>query len=49
MSDAPRLRVGVLASGRGSNLRAILSGVAAGRIRAEVVVVLSDRSGAGAL
>ena len=49
MSDVPRLRVGVLASGRGSNLRAILSGVAAGRIRAEVVVVLSDRSGAGAL
>ena len=49
MSDAPRLRVGVLASGRGSNLRAILSGVEAGRIRAEVVVVLSDRSGAGAL
>ena len=49
MSDAPRLRVGVLALGRGSNLRAILSGVAAGRIRAEVVVVLSDRSGAGAL
>lgn len=49
MSDAPRLRVGVLASGRGSNLRAILSGVEARRIRAEVVVVLSDRSGAGAL
>jgi len=49
MSDAPRLRVGVLASGRGSNLRAILSGVEARRVRAEVVVVLSDRSGAGAL
>ena len=49
MSDAPRLRVGVLASGRGSNLRAILSGVEARRIRAEVVVVLSDRSGAGVL
>ncbi|MEK8035612.1 MAG: phosphoribosylglycinamide formyltransferase [candidate division NC10 bacterium] len=49
MSDAPRLRVGVLASGRGSNLRAILSGVEARRIRAEIVVVLSDRSGAGAL
>jgi len=49
MSDAPRLRVGVLASGRGSNLRAILSGVEARRMCAQIVVVLSDRSGAGAL
>lgn len=49
MSELPRLRVGVLASGRGSNLRAILGAVEAGRVRAEVVVVVSDRAGAGAL
>lgn len=49
MPELPRLRVGVLASGRGSNLRAILGAVEAGRMRAAVVVVVSDRAGAGAL
>ena len=43
------LRVGVLASGRGSNFRALAEAVAAGRIPAAVVVLVSDRAGAPAL
>jgi len=42
-------RVALLASGRGSNLRAILDACAAGRCPAEVALVLSDRADAGAL
>ncbi|KQQ82156.1 phosphoribosylglycinamide formyltransferase [Xanthomonas sp. Leaf131] len=38
-----RLRLAVLASGRGSNLQAILDAIASGRLRAEVVGVFSDR------
>ena len=52
MTDAAseaRLRVGVLVSGRGSNLQAILDGIAAGRLAAEVAVVISNRAGAAAL
>jgi len=45
--DAPRLRVGVLASGAGTNLQAILDNVH-GR-EAEVVAVGSDKPGAEAL
>jgi phosphoribosylglycinamide formyltransferase-1 len=37
-----RLRVGVLASGGGTNLQTIIDNCAAGRIDAEVVVVISD-------
>ncbi|MCC6629377.1 MAG: phosphoribosylglycinamide formyltransferase [Chloroflexi bacterium] len=45
-----RLRVGVLVSGRGSNLQAILDAIVAGRVTAaEVVVVISNRSDAPAL
>lgn len=44
-----RLRVGVLASGRGSNLQALLEAAAAPGFPAEVVLVLSDREGAEAL
>jgi phosphoribosylglycinamide formyltransferase-1 len=45
-----RLRVGVLVSGRGSNLQAILDAIGAGRLSAaEVVVVISNRSDAPAL
>jgi len=44
-----RLPVGVLASGRGSNLDAILEAIESGRLAAEVRVVLSDVKGAGAL
>jgi phosphoribosylglycinamide formyltransferase-1 len=43
------IRLGVLASGGGTNLQAILDACAAGRIAAEVAVVLSNVPGAGAL
>lgn len=46
---ASPLRLGVLASGRGSNLQAILDAIDAGRCPARVVVVVSDRPGATAL
>lgn len=45
MSD----RLAVLASGRGSNLQAILDAIADGRLAARVVLVLSDRADAYAL
>lgn len=44
-----KLRVGVLASGRGSNLQAILDRARAGEIDVEVAVVLSDVENAPAL
>ncbi|MGQ9557770.1 MAG: phosphoribosylglycinamide formyltransferase [Desulfurispora sp.] len=44
-----RLKIGVLASGRGSNLQALLDACAGGNIPAEVAVVLSDISDAYAL
>lgn len=43
------LRVGVLASGRGSNLEALLRWQSGGMLDAEVVLVLCNRAGAGAL
>jgi phosphoribosylglycinamide formyltransferase 1 len=43
------LVLGVLASGRGSNLQAILDAIAAGRCPARVAVVVSDRKDAPAL
>jgi phosphoribosylglycinamide formyltransferase-1 len=39
------LRVGVLASGRGSNFRALAEAVAAGRIPGTLVVLVTDRPG----
>ncbi|MBK0011378.1 phosphoribosylglycinamide formyltransferase [Stenotrophomonas sp. S41] len=42
-------RIAVLASGRGSNLQAILDAIDAGRLPAEVVGVFSDRPDAAAL
>lgn len=42
-------RLGVLISGRGSNLQAILDAVADGRLDAEVAVVVSNRSDAAGL
>jgi phosphoribosylglycinamide formyltransferase-1 len=48
MAVAP-LRLGVLASGRGSNLQAIIDAIAAGRCPAQVAVVISDRAEASAL
>jgi phosphoribosylglycinamide formyltransferase 1 len=44
-----RLRVGVLVSGRGSNLQALLDAAARPGYPAEVVVVISDRERAAAL
>ncbi len=42
-------RIGVLASGRGSNLQAIIDAIDAGKVQAEVVVMLSDKKDAYAL
>ncbi|AEG59558.1 phosphoribosylglycinamide formyltransferase [Desulforamulus ruminis] len=44
-----KLRLGVLASGRGSNLQAIMDACRANKIPAEVAVVISDKAGAYAL
>jgi phosphoribosylglycinamide formyltransferase 1 len=49
MTPAPRLRVGVLASGRGSNLQALLDASSRSDYPAEVVLVISDRERAAAL
>lgn len=49
MTVSRRLRLGVLVSGRGSNLQAILDASAAGRLSADVAVVLSDVADAYAL
>lgn len=43
------LKIGVLASGRGTNLQAIIDAIKKGFINAEVVVVISDKKGASAL
>lgn len=40
------LRIGVLISGRGSNLQALLDACADGRIPGQVVVVIADKPGA---
>ncbi|HUG38237.1 MAG TPA: phosphoribosylglycinamide formyltransferase [Candidatus Limnocylindrales bacterium] len=47
MSEA--FRIGVLASGRGSNFRAIVEAIATGHVPATVAVLLSDRAEAAAL
>jgi phosphoribosylglycinamide formyltransferase-1 len=44
-----RLRLGVLASGGGTNLQSIIDRSLDGSLAAEVVVVISNNSGAGAL
>lgn len=43
------LTLGVLASGRGSNLQAVLDAIASGRLDAKVAVVVSDREDSLAL
>jgi phosphoribosylglycinamide formyltransferase 1 len=48
-AESGRLRVGVLVSGRGSNLQALLDASARRDYPAEVVVVISDRERAAAL
>ena len=42
-------RIGVLISGRGSNLQAIIDSIAAGRLDAAIAVVISNRAGAAGL
>ena len=49
MRRKPRPAIAVLCSGHGSNLQAIINAVRAGRVRARIAVVLSDRAGARAL
>ena len=48
MPDAP-LRLAVLASGRGSNLQAIIDAIEEGRLKAVLAVVISNKAGAEAL
>ncbi|MXY23037.1 MAG: phosphoribosylglycinamide formyltransferase [Acidobacteria bacterium] len=42
-------RIGVLISGRGSNLQAIIDAIAGGRLAAELAVVISNKPGAAGL
>src|SRR5262245_62309290 len=46
---ANALRVAVLASGRGSNLQAIIDAIEAGQIQAKIVAVISNKQEAVAL
>ena len=43
------MKIGILGSGKGSNFRALLSEIQAGRLDAEPVLVLADVEGAGIL
>jgi phosphoribosylglycinamide formyltransferase-1 len=45
----PVRRIGVLISGRGSNLQALIDAVAGGRLHAEIAVVISNRADAPGL
>lgn len=45
----PKVKLGVLASGRGSNLQAIMDNIDSGELNAEVKVVISDKPQAFAL
>lgn len=49
MENRPVPNIAVLISGRGSNLRAIVSAVRAGELRARIAVVLSNRADAAGL
>jgi len=49
VSETSSFRIGVIGSGKGSNFVAIAQGCAAGKVRAEVAVVLSDVAEAGIL
>lgn len=48
-SRTPPLRVAVLASGRGSNLQALIEAIEAGQVRAQIVAVISNKKDAVAL
>lgn len=47
--NVQKFRICVFASGRGSNLQAIIDGVEKGRLNCEIVFVLSNNSSSGAL
>ena len=47
--DPINRRLGVLISGRGSNLQALIDAIAEGRLDARIVVVISNREDAGGL
>ena len=49
ISRTTPLRVAVLASGRGSNLQAIIDAIEAGQVQAQIVVVISNKKDAVAL
>ena len=49
MTDQRKYRLGVLGSGKGSNMAAIAEACAAGEVPAEIVLVLSDVAEAGIL
>ena len=49
MAERPAVKIGVLVSGSGTNLQAILDAVARGDLKAEVRVVISNRARAYAL
>ena len=49
MGSDPERRLGVLISGRGSNLQALIDAIAEGRLRATIGVVISNRAGAAGL
>jgi len=49
VSNTTRLRLGILGSGKGSNMVALADAAAAGQIPAEVALVLSDVADAGIL
>ena len=49
MARSEPLRIGVLASGRGSNLQAIIDAIEAGKLDCRLAVVVSDRPEAQAL
>ena len=49
MSEAPSRRLGVLISGRGSNLQAIIDAIRDGRLSATIAVVISNRADAAGL
>lgn len=49
VGNDPRPSIGVLISGRGSNLQALMDAVAAGTLAAHIRVVISNKAGAGGL
>lgn len=49
VKSSKKVRIGVLASGSGSNLQAIIDAVEAGKIKSEIAVVISDNKKAYAL